>query len=88
MVDQQIVFVLNAAQSWTTAFDMRSIMLYYMPPTWTVERLVFTWNTELSDYDKLMASQAYPGRWTPPPPQPDPRIALNAAVLANLRAKC
>lgn len=80
MVDAQIVSVLDPAKVWATAFDLKSIMLYSYPSTWTNEGVGTPWNTELSELDKSLASILYPGRW-----QPDPRIELNKAMIANLR---
>lgn len=78
MVDAQIVNVLDALTMWQSAYDPTSIMQYWMPPTWTIERVDFPFNAELSAADKWLARAAYPGRI-------DPRADLNKRVLENLK---
>lgn len=51
----------SVTQTQYTDFDPSSIMLYYFPPEFTLNRQQFTQNTVLSEQDKHFIAQCYPG---------------------------
>lgn len=53
-----------------TEFDPKSIMLYAIPKSWTLDGFSSTPNSVLSPKDKAWLAKQYPGRFTPEPEEP------------------
>jgi serralysin len=61
-VEQNIFKHYSFAQTQYTHFDPYSIMLYYIPASWTLDGFQTSINTELSQTDKDFIRHCYPGK--------------------------
>jgi hypothetical protein len=77
MFDKYSATQLNASQ-----FDDKSIMLYAIPASWTLDGFSSRANKVLSAQDKAWLQQEYPGRGVQPPPGPGVGSAIEIKVVS------
>ena len=61
-VDQNVFYAYSTSTTNFTEFDPDSIMLYSLPPEWTLDRRTFPENIDLSPTDAAFVRRIYPGR--------------------------
>jgi hypothetical protein len=73
-IRQQILTPMNEAEVIEGPEDDYSIMMYSFSPSLTYDGKGIVGGKDITEYDKLVFSTVYPGRWTPtgPPPAPPP----------------
>lgn len=70
MVDNNVFFKYNNQDVQATEFDPVSIMEYQIPASWTCSGVGIPGGKVLSEKDRFLIGQIYPGIVAPPPPPP------------------
>jgi hypothetical protein len=87
MVDANVFFKYNPVDVTATEFDPTSIMEYQIPWSWTCSGTGIPGGKVLSEKDKFLIGQIYPGVIVNPPPPPPSGVTLTQAQVAELYAK-
>ena len=87
MVDANVFFKYNPVDVTATEFDPTSIMEYQIPGSWTCSGTGIPGGKVLSEKDKFLIGQIYPGVIVNPPPPPRSGVTLTQAQVAALYSK-
>lgn len=87
VVDANVFFKYNPVDVTATEFDPTSIMEYQIPGSWTCSGTGIPGGKVLSEKDKFLIGQIYPGVIVNPPPPPPSGVTLTQAQVAELYAK-